>query len=239
MGRYKPVGSRRERSQARRREAREREWDGTRVGTGPGRVPSFPSSMVEETGGKDGSQRGHRRTTRTRRPQIRYHLATTNVICMRMSSLRHELVRGKKEKKRREEKRREEKQDRQREKNVEEREKGKGGSALRLFFFFFFFFCFHPLRSPTFADLRGWQSVDNTSLRNFFFLVGISFFTPSRSLSYAWISLHARHEEKTIGLLFPRDTGVTVVPVTVRLLDLQRDLQRWTRDLGPVNRNDL
>ena len=47
-------------------------------------------------------------------------------------------------------------------------------SFLRLLFLLLF----HPLRSPTFADLRGWQSVDNTSgrtytssLRNFFFLL--------------------------------------------------------------------
>lgn len=82
-----------------------------------------------------------------------------------MSSLRHELGREKKRKKKKKEHR-----------GIREKERWICPPPLLLRLLFLLLF--HPLRSPTFADLRGWQSVDNTSgrtytssLRNFFFLL--------------------------------------------------------------------
>lgn len=47
---------------------------------------------------KERNLKGYRRTTRTHRPQIRYHLVTTDVICIRVFSLRHvEVERKRKE----------------------------------------------------------------------------------------------------------------------------------------------
>lgn len=96
------------------RENRERARGGDRTKKGGTRHYGGPEWSGERSLGHagsrrghrgEGSLRGHRRTTRTRRPQIRYHLATTDVICMRVSPLRHGLDERKKRKKKMKKKR--------------------------------------------------------------------------------------------------------------------------------------
>lgn len=113
---------------------------------------------------KEGELREHRRTTRTRRPQIRYHLATTDVICMRVSPLRHG-------------------EEKEKEKN---RRKGKERSILP--------YPLHSPSAylPTFVDLRSRRSVDNRAfvpraISSFFFFLGIAlslFISPINSVGW-------------------------------------------------------
>lgn len=118
---------------------------------------------------EEDSLRGHRRTTRTRRPQIRYHLATTDVICMRVSSLRHGVKRKKRRREGEEEKRREEEEGEE-----EERTEGKERSILP-------FIPTHP-RAPTSPSLI--EGVDEASItrscRASFSLFFFFFFVTSR-----------------------------------------------------------
>lgn len=111
-------------------------------------------SISKHGGSEEGTEYGgelwgHRRTTRTRRPQIRYHLATTDVICMRVSPLRHEV-----EKK--------------------ERTEGERKEKERSILSSIPTYTLYPSTClPTFADLRSRRSVDKAIVPRAF-----SFFLP-------------------------------------------------------------
>lgn len=132
----------------------------------------FKYGGSEEGTKRGGDPRGHRRTTRTRRPQIRYHLATTDVICMRVSPLRHRT--GK------------------REKRKEPRERGKEKSILSSVPTYTLY---SSVSLPTFADLRSRRSVDNAIVPRYFI-----FFSPhvAPSLSILRINLIAEIRPRNV-----------------------------------------